>query len=207
VGRSGARASYSNFGVRVDLVAPGGDGDGAIVSTAPGGGYQGWTGTSFATPMVSGVAALLVSLGLRGPQVIDRLEATARDIGAPGTDLVYGHGEVDAAAAVAGLAPAGAVDVVARAPRQAKISALLRSGLSVRCGASVSASCTAQLTMAAGDVLAQGSGLVAPGAPATVRLRATRAARRSLARASRVRAVLRLDAEGAVVTRSVLLVR
>jgi hypothetical protein len=211
VGQSETRSSYSNFGLRVDVVAPGGDRNGAIVTTVPGGGYQGWTGTSFATPMVSGVAALLVSLGLHGPQVIDRLEATATDIGSPGTDMVYGHGLVDAAAAVAGLGPvarpAGVVDVVARAPRTARISALLNRGLSVRCGASVSTSCTGRLTMSRGSLLAQGSGLVAPGQPATVRLRATRAGRRALARTRRLHAVLRIDAQGTRLTRSVLLVR
>ncbi|MCW3067214.1 MAG: Proprotein convertase in/kexin type 6 [Solirubrobacterales bacterium] len=211
VGRSDTRSSYSNFGLRVDVVAPGGDRDGPIVTTVAGGGYEGWTGTSFATPMVSGVAALLVSLGLHGPQVIDRLEATARDIGSPGTDLVYGRGLIDAGAAVAGLGPvarpAGVADVFARAPGTQKISALLRRGLAVRCGASVATSCTAALTTTLGKVLARGSRLVAPGLPATVRLRATRAGRRELGRARRLRTVLRIDAQGTALTRSVLLVR
>ena len=51
-------ASFSNYGrAQVDLFAPGVD----ILSTVPGGGYERNSGTSMAAPMVSGVAALLMS--------------------------------------------------------------------------------------------------------------------------------------------------
>ncbi len=49
-----ARASFSNFGACVDLHAPGV----SIVSTAPGGGTASLSGTSMATPHVTGAAAL-----------------------------------------------------------------------------------------------------------------------------------------------------
>ena len=39
-----------------DLVAPGAD----VTSCVMGGGYEAWNGTSMATPLVSGVAALIV---------------------------------------------------------------------------------------------------------------------------------------------------
>lgn len=67
-----------------------------------------YQGTSMASPHVSGVAALVIASGIIGknPKPVDvqaRLEATARDLGAPGYDLHYGNGLVDAAAAVGAL--------------------------------------------------------------------------------------------------------
>jgi subtilisin family serine protease len=51
-------ADFSNYGrAQVDLFAPGVD----ILSTVPGGGYERISGTSMAAPVVSGVAALLMS--------------------------------------------------------------------------------------------------------------------------------------------------
>ncbi len=51
-------ATFSNFGADVDLAAPGVD----ILSTLPGGGYGTKSGTSMASPHVTGVAALYVTL-------------------------------------------------------------------------------------------------------------------------------------------------
>lgn len=67
-------------GPHVDFAAPG-------VKVAVAGGE--WTGTSLAAPVVSG---LLVRRG-GGP---DGLAATARDLGEPGRDPVFGHGFVSA---------------------------------------------------------------------------------------------------------------
>ena len=51
-------ANFSNYGkAQVDVFAPGVD----ILSTVPGGGYERESGTSMAAPVVSGVAALLMS--------------------------------------------------------------------------------------------------------------------------------------------------
>ncbi len=102
------RSVYSSFGSGLGVVAPGGSalplaGE-DVLSTYPPDGYAELAGTSQAAPHVAGVAALLVSLGLRGREAVDRLLATATDLGAPGTDPVYGHGLVNARAAVAGLA-------------------------------------------------------------------------------------------------------
>lgn len=94
----------------MDLVAPGGEiggPDEAIVSTRMGGGYAAVAGTSEAAPQVSATAAVLMGLGLTSTRAIDRIEATASDLGAPGTDFTYGHGMLDMAAAVRdlGLSP------------------------------------------------------------------------------------------------------
>lgn len=64
-------------------------------------GYDWNSGTSMAAPVVSGVVALVMSLGLDNEDAIDILLRTAVDLGAPGRDPIYGHGRVDAAAAVA----------------------------------------------------------------------------------------------------------
>ena len=64
-----------------------------------------YKGTSMAAPHVSAVAALVIASGRLGEnptpqQIQDHLEATARDAGRPGFDPHYGHGLVDAAAAL-----------------------------------------------------------------------------------------------------------
>jgi subtilisin family serine protease len=93
-----ALASFSSRGAHVDLAAPGV----RIPSTNAGGGYGSYSGTSYASPVVAGVAALLLSVdpSLDAPGVEALLEATALDLGAPGWDAAYGHGRVDAFRAV-----------------------------------------------------------------------------------------------------------
>ena len=68
----------------------------------PGGGYADWAGTSGATPIVAGVAALIRSKWpeMTASQVINRNVSTAKDTGAPGKDPLYGFGMLDAEAAL-----------------------------------------------------------------------------------------------------------
>jgi serine protease len=66
----------------------------------------GFEGTSFAAPHVTAAAALLIATKRLGAhpkpaQIKARLKATARDLGAPGTDSHYGAGLLDVGAALA----------------------------------------------------------------------------------------------------------
>jgi serine protease len=132
----GCLASYSNFGVGVSLVAPGGGPDANLAgdpncrpNEPPGsdifqetflgaspsrfglpGGYE---GTSMATPHVAAAAALVIASGVLGrrptpARVEARLRATARPLGGPSDSRLYGAGLLDAAAATAQGGP-GAV--------------------------------------------------------------------------------------------------
>jgi serine protease len=71
-------------------------------STYPGSGYEAWSGTSMATPHVSGVAALVWSANTSwtNAQIREALQKTALDLGATGRDNSYGYGLVQAKAAL-----------------------------------------------------------------------------------------------------------
>jgi len=96
------RASFSNTGSHIGVVGPGV----GIRSTFLNGGFDDLSGTSMATPHVSGVAALVRSAdsSLTAAQVRDRLRSTARPLrdtaGDPVPNERYGMGVVDAAAAI-----------------------------------------------------------------------------------------------------------
>ena len=107
VDKQGNRASFSNYGAVVDVAAPGT----AILSTLNSGTttrgqatYGTASGTSMATPHVSGLAALMVEAraGLTPAQIKVRLESGARAM--PGTCAGgCGAGIIDARATIASL--------------------------------------------------------------------------------------------------------
>ena len=91
--------------VRVDERADVGSGTGVInvnLVASPGGSYAMRTGTSFAAPQVSGIAALLLERNRNLDPVAIRsiLTSTARDLGPPGKDDQFGAGLVNAMSAV-----------------------------------------------------------------------------------------------------------
>jgi serine protease len=125
----GCLASYSNDGVGIDIVGPGGGSD-AQLSQDPSCvvGHQGrdiyqmtylnsisrfglpsgYRGTSMAAPHVSATAALVIASKVLGPsptpaQVECRIKATARRLGIPGPNRIYGWGLVDAGAATSSV--------------------------------------------------------------------------------------------------------
>jgi subtilisin family serine protease len=91
--------SWSNYGNNIDVTAPGCAG----MTTTMTLGYGGGCGTSFASPIAAGVAALVYSVNpnLTPAQVLDILKQSAIDIGTTGWDIRFGAGMVDADAAVA----------------------------------------------------------------------------------------------------------
>jgi serine protease len=124
------KADYSNTGKELDIVAPGGGDDAPLNDNAADAqncdpstrgrgivqetftssfrrfGLVADQGTSFASPHVSAAAALLIATKRLGEdptpeQIVQRLQATARDLGPAGLDPRYGAGLLDAAAALA----------------------------------------------------------------------------------------------------------
>lgn len=129
------RAPFSNWGAQVDLAAPGMDilslrarrtdlmRDLPGVEYQPGAAYVGadrryyrTSGTSFAAPIVAGVASLLFTQdpSLTNEDVVRILLHSARDVEQPGVDQYTGYGLVDARAALAHLAEKPEFFVTAR---------------------------------------------------------------------------------------------
>ncbi len=99
----------SNRGNYIALAAPGAD----IFLPAPDEKYQMTSGTSFSAAYVSGIAALIMernpALSLNDIRAV--LTRTARDLGAPGRDDLFGAGEADAFAAVTAVIDAPSAPV------------------------------------------------------------------------------------------------
>jgi serine protease len=125
----GCLADYSNYGRRIDFVAPGGGADAnlptdpnckpngtpgrdvyqeTLTGTSPRrfGFPNGYEGTSMASPVVAATAALVIASRILGadppPAAVRwRLEQTARPLGNASDSSDYGHGLIDAATATA----------------------------------------------------------------------------------------------------------
>jgi membrane-anchored mycosin MYCP len=98
-----ASIDSSSQGISIGVAAPAEN----LVGGLPAGGYAEWAGTSGATPVVAGVAALIRSEwpDMTASQVINRIVSTAKDAGAAGKDPLYGYGVLNAEAALKAEVP------------------------------------------------------------------------------------------------------
>ncbi|RCX22789.1 type VII secretion-associated serine protease mycosin [Fontibacillus phaseoli] len=87
------RASFSNYGDYVDVMAPGE----SIASTYPDNQYAALSGTSMASPHVSALAALIRSVNpdLKNTEVMDIIRSNVIDLGDSGHDKYFGYGQID----------------------------------------------------------------------------------------------------------------
>jgi hypothetical protein len=199
IDRRQMRTYYSSSG---DLVAPGGSAtlggsDEDILSTWNNGKYDAIAGTSQATPHVSGVAALLVSLGLHGQAVVDRILSTTTDAGLPGPDDVYGAGILNARAAVAGLGGGGGGVTPGFSYKHIqRIATVMKHGVNVTCRASAAGNCKVRVT-AGGKLIARGSRSFGGPGRAAVAAKVTKAGRQMLKGAKTVKATVVVSVPGA----------
>ncbi|MEM1026383.1 MAG: S8 family serine peptidase [Myxococcota bacterium] len=136
-------AFYSSYGAQVSVTAPGGNkqlGEAAgilqntilPVSVDRTDAYLAYQGTSMAAPHVAGLAALVISAGVDDPEMVRHiLESTATDLGPRGHDPRYGHGLINARAAVQ------AAKNTRSGPGWLAVAAALLMGLLTRGGASL----------------------------------------------------------------------
>jgi len=135
--------NYSNYGPEINVSAPGGYGterinnskifvnqitinEDDIYSTLPNYGgesiYGYYHGTSQSTPIVSAIAGLMLSKNpnLTTLQLRSTIEHTAKDLGDPGRDTLYGYGRVNAYHAI--LAVVGPQNFRVTSPNNSYIS-------------------------------------------------------------------------------------
>ena len=109
-GKSGGKASYSNYGPRVDVSAPGGASGNNVLSTVNTGmtspaaeGYAGYQGTSMATPHVAALVALMQSHHPLSPSLVETVVKGTARMFPIACGQGCGTGIIDANAALAAL--------------------------------------------------------------------------------------------------------
>jgi len=89
VNKSWQRASFSNYGPRLIVMAPGVD----LLGCWKNNGYSLLSGTSMSTPLVSGIATLEIALRPMNLDIaIERFKQTSKDMAKPGWDEKSGWG-------------------------------------------------------------------------------------------------------------------
>lgn len=161
VDSTGQRASFSETGPDIAIVAPGANllgpgagGPGLVTATG---------GTSFATPYVAGVAALVRSYypRLTAAQVIRRIEATADHPPGALPDPQLGWGEVNPYAAVTAVLPGEQGGTAApAAPAAVRVPGLPARGADhdagLTAGVAIGATMLAILTLASAGLIRRG---------------------------------------------------
>lgn len=124
-------ASFSNYGDWIELSAPGVN----IISTYWDNTYRYESGTSMAAPFIAGVAALTWSVypNLSRDDLRTYLHATTDDLGAPGFDIYYGFGRVNAEKAVKNLTSIHDIAVDSVVPRKSVVG----EGMKMRIDANI----------------------------------------------------------------------
>jgi len=86
-------AIFSSRGDWLDVVAPGV----SVLTTSRGGGYASVSGTSIATPLASGLAALILSVNpnFAAADVLNLITGNTNDLGEAGFDPFYGYGRIN----------------------------------------------------------------------------------------------------------------
>ncbi len=134
------KTSFSNYGSFVDLTAPG---SGIYVATISSTGsntkYTLASGTSYSSPLVASVAALLFSAypAASNTQIEQALINGAVDLGDPGYDIYYGYGRVDALGAMLAMED----PIIDTTPPQVSINspsnnAVIQNDIEIEVGAS-----------------------------------------------------------------------
>lgn len=92
------KSVFSQYNSSVFVVAPGED----VWSTSADGAYSQKSGTSFSTPLVSGMIAVMMNVedGLDYDKITDYLISSSTDLGAEAYDTSYGYGMVDIGACI-----------------------------------------------------------------------------------------------------------
>ena len=131
-----ARASFSNYGSLVDLVAPG-----VSIYTSSSGGdgtYAAVSGTSFACPITAGLCGLIWSRNptLTPAQVESILRSSCADLGTAGIDDTFGYGRINSYGALLATPGTGGPDVTPPPVPSALVATAAGNSVSLSWGAS-----------------------------------------------------------------------
>ena len=130
------RASFSNYGSLVDLVAPG-----VSIYTSSNGGdgaYAAVSGTSFACPITAGLCGLIWSRNptLTPAQVESILRSSCEDLGTAGVDDTFGYGRINSYLALLATPGTGGPDVTPPPVPSALVATPAANSVSLSWGAS-----------------------------------------------------------------------